>query len=176
MRANSSITPSTAYIVEYEEITVIVRTCQTSLYRGPGAVLFLRHLPPPGGLRIFIGMRFAQDSFSINSIRAYSDGEITVNDKTIAQSVVITPDSIQPWGPRGIDELTSEHINQLGELDPELVIIGTGKTLTFPPPALTVALQIRGIGVEIMAHDAACRTFNVLLAEDRRVVLALMMG
>ena len=133
-------------------------------------------LPPPGGLRIFAGMRFSQDSFAINSIRAYSDGEITVNDKTISLSVVITPDNIQPWEPRSIDELTAEHINQLGELDPELVIIGTGKVLTFPPPALTAALLTRGIGVEIMAHDAACRTFNVLLAEDRRVVVALMMG
>ena len=133
-------------------------------------------LPDTGGLGIFTGMRFAQDSFAINSIRAYSDGEITVNDKTIAQSVLITPDSIQPWEPRSIDELTAEHIDRLGELDPELVIIGTGKTLTFPPPALTAGLLTRGIGVEIMVHDAACRTFNVLLAEDRRVVVALIMN
>jgi len=121
-------------------------------------------------------MRFAQDSFAINSIRAYSDGEITVNDKTFSQSVVITPDRILPWEPRSIGELTPEHISRLSEFDPELVIIGTGKVLTFPPPALTVALQTRGIGVEIMAHDAACRTFNVLLAEDRRVVVALMIN
>ncbi|MEN8205406.1 MAG: Mth938-like domain-containing protein [Pseudomonadota bacterium] len=133
-------------------------------------------MPPPDGLRIFTGMRFTQDSFAINSIRAYSDGEITINEKTITQSVVITPDSIQPWAPRRIEELIPAHINRLLELDPELVIIGTGKVLTFPPPALTVTLQARGIGVEIMAHDAACRTFNVLLAEDRRVVAALMMG
>jgi len=121
-------------------------------------------------------MRFALDSFAINSIRAYSDGEITITDKTISQSVVITHDSIQPWEPRCIDELTAAHINLLGELDPETVIIGTGKELSFPPPALTAGLLTRGIGVEIMAHDAACRTFNVLLAEDRRVVVALMMG
>jgi uncharacterized protein len=136
----------------------------------------LPRLPPPGALRIFTGMRFSQDSFAINSIRAYSDGEITVNDKTISQSVVITPDSILPWEPCSIAELTAEHIDRLGELDPELVIISTGKTLTFPPPALTAALLTRGIGVEIMAHDAACRTFNVLLAEDRRVIVALMMN
>ena len=143
---------------------------------GTGGGVFLRHLPPRGGLRIFSGMRFSQDSLARNSIHAYNDGEITINDKIISESVVITPDSIQPWGPRSIDELTPGHIEQLGLFEPELVIIGTGKTLTFPPPALTVALQVRGIGVEIMAHDAACRTFNVLLAEDRRVVVALMMG
>ena len=136
----------------------------------------MRHLPPSGGLRIFTGMRFVQDSLAINSIRAYDEGEITVNDKTISRSVVITADRIEPWEPRSVEELTAEHIARLGELDPELVIIGTGKTLAFPPPALTVALQTRGIGVEIMAHDAACRTFNILLAEDRRGLVALMMG
>jgi len=121
-------------------------------------------------------MRFTQDAFAGNSIRAYGDGEITINDKTISQSVVITPDSIRPWEPRSIDELTVTHIERLCELDPEVVIIGTGRRLTFPPPALTAALQARGIGVEVMAHDAACRTYNILLAEDRRVVAALMMN
>jgi uncharacterized protein len=121
-------------------------------------------------------MRFTQDSFASNSIRAYRDGEITINDKVIAQSVVITPDSIRLWEPRSIDELTAVHIDRLFELDPEIVIIGTGRQLRFPQLALTAALQVRGIGVEVMAHDAACRTFNILLAEDRRVVAALMMN
>jgi len=121
-------------------------------------------------------MRFAQDSFASNSIRAYSDGEISVNDKTINRSVILTPDLIQPWEPRHIDELTADHCRQLGELNPEVVIIGTGKTLKFPPPQVTVGLQTQGIGVEIMAHDAACRTFNILLGEDRRVVVALIMS
>jgi uncharacterized protein len=120
-------------------------------------------------------MRFTQDSFAINSIRAYGDGEITLGDKTISQSVVISADSIQFWEPRNVDELTAGHLDRLGELDPEIVIIGTGQMLIFPPPELTAGLQMRGIGVEIMAHDAACRTFNILLAEDRRVVVALMM-
>jgi uncharacterized protein len=128
------------------------------------------------GLRIFfVIMRFIQDSFTGNSIRAYSDGEVTINDRTISQSVVITPDSIRLWEPRSIDELTTQHIERLCELEPEIVIIGTGRQLSFPPPALTAALQVRGIGVEVMAHGAACRTFNILLAEDRRVVAALMM-
>jgi uncharacterized protein len=133
-------------------------------------------LPPPAGLRIFSGMRFTQDSFAINSIRAYGDGEITISDKTISQSVVITADSIELWEPRSVDELTAGHIDRLGKHAPEIVIIGTGKELTFPSPAVTAGLQVRGIGVEIMAHDAACRTFNILLAEDRRVLVALMMG
>ena len=121
-------------------------------------------------------MRFAQDPLASNSIRAYSDEEISVNDKIINHSVILTPDLIQLWEPRHIDELTAEHCQQLGELNPEVVIIGTGKILKFPSPQLTVSLQAQGIGVEIMAHDAACRTFNILLAEDRRVIAALIMG
>ena len=121
-------------------------------------------------------MRFAQDSFATNSIRAYSDGEITVNEKILTRSVIITPDIIQLWEPAHIDELTAGHCQTIGEFNPEVVIIGTGKTLKFPPPQVTAELQVKGIGVEIMAHDAACRTFNILLAEDRRVVVALLMG
>jgi len=134
------------------------------------------HLPPTSRLRIVSGMRFTQDSFASNSIHAYDDGEITIGDKTISQSVLISADSIQRWEPRNVDELTTAHIERLGTLDPEIVIIGTGQTLTFPSPALTAVLQVRGIGVEIMTHAAACRTFNILLAEDRRVLVALMMG
>ena len=121
-------------------------------------------------------MRFAQDSFANNSIRAYSDGEISVNEKIINHSVIITPDLIQLWEPDHIDELTAEHCRIIGDLNPEVVIIGTGKVLKFPSPPVIAGLQTQGIGVEVMAHDAACRTFNILLAEDRRVVVALLMG
>ena len=121
-------------------------------------------------------MRFAQDSFASNSIRAYSDGEISVNEKIINHSVIISPDLIQLWEPAHIDELTAEHCRIIGDLNPEVVIIGTGKVLKFPSPPITAGLQTQGIGVEVMAHDAACRTFNILLAEDRRVVVALLMG
>ena len=120
-------------------------------------------------------MRFAQDSFATNSIRAYGDGEISVNEKVINHSVIITPDIIQLWEPAHIDELTVEHCAEIGDFKPEVVIIGTGRKLQFPAAAVIAGLQTRGIGVEIMAHDAACRTFNILLGEDRRVVAGLLM-
>jgi uncharacterized protein len=56
------------------------------------------------------------------------------------------------------------------------VLLGTGLQLRFPPPHYSVELLSRGIGVEIMANDAACRTFNILLSEDRQVLLALLLG
>jgi len=120
-------------------------------------------------------MRFSQDSFASNSIRAYSDGEISVNEKIIDRSVIITADVIQLWEPAHIDELTAEHCEIIAGFNPEVVIIGTGKRLQFPAAPVIAGLQTRGIGVEVMAHDAACRTFNILLGEDRRVVAGLLM-
>lgn len=121
-------------------------------------------------------MRFAQDTFAVNSIRDYGPGQITLGDTIITRSVVITPDAvIRDWPPQSMAELTVGHLQQLGALQPEIVILGTGATLQFPSPETSAALQGGGIGLEIMATDAACRTFNILLAEERRVIAALMM-
>ena len=98
------------------------------------------HLRPRERLGMVTAMRFSQDSFAANSIRAYGDGEITINDKIIAESVVITPDTIELWAPRSVTELTAEHMQQLGNLQPEIIILGTGPALQFPAPALLAGL------------------------------------
>ena len=120
-------------------------------------------------------MRFAEDSIPTNSIQSWDEDGFVIDDRRICHSVVVTPDTVQVWSPTCIETLTAEHFEQLGALEPEIVIIGTGKTQKFPPARYAVGLQNRGIGVEVMANDAACRTFNVLLSEDRRVVVALML-
>ena len=120
-------------------------------------------------------MRFAEQgnsSFSIQSIGA--DG-IMIDNRRICRSVLVSPQAVEDWPPRSVAGLTSEHIAQCRDLHPEVVIIGTGNTQTFPPAELICQLQSAGIGVEVMANDAACRTFNVLLSEDRQVVLALIL-
>ncbi|MGD2137961.1 MAG: Mth938-like domain-containing protein [Gammaproteobacteria bacterium] len=121
-------------------------------------------------------MRFAEDSLAVNTIRAYDAGEIIVNDTRITQSVIITPNEIRRWPPYRFTDLLPEHLGALAELQPEIVILGTGSRQRFLQPGMTAELQTSGIGVEIMATDAACRTFNILLAEERRVVAALIMG
>jgi uncharacterized protein len=121
-------------------------------------------------------MRFSQDSTASHTIRAYGDGEIIINDRSIRHSVIITPDSIQPWAPSSLDDLQPAHFAAFAAWNPEIVLVGTGRLLRFPPPQFAVDLLARGIGVEIMANDAACRTFNILLAEDRQVLLALLLG
>ncbi|HYQ71991.1 MAG TPA: Mth938-like domain-containing protein [Gammaproteobacteria bacterium] len=121
-------------------------------------------------------MRFSQDFAATHTIRAYREGEIVINDKTIRHSVIVTPDTIQPWAPRSMAELEQAHFAAFEALHPEVVIVGTGRQLQFPPPRFSVDLLARGIGVEVMTNDAACRTFNILLSEDRQVLLALLLG
>jgi len=133
-------------------------------------------LPRPMQMRNDPCMRFAEDSRASNTIRAYAAGEIIVNDTRIARSVIITPDEVRHWAPHSFDELQAQHLEVVADLRPEVVILGTGVRLRFPLPVITAGLQTQDIGVEIMSTDAACRTFNILLAEERRVVAALILG
>lgn len=120
-------------------------------------------------------MRFSQDSPAGNSIQSFRRGEIIVNERKINCSVIITVDEIVEWDLQRFDAITAEHIDQLAGYLPEIIILGTGERQQFPAPHITAGLLSQGIGVEIMNTDAACRTFNVLLSEDRRVVAAMIL-
>lgn len=130
------------------------------------------------------------------SIRGYATGEITVNlplaaiqilpghdpatplprHEVITHSIVVAPTRlVRDWEPQRLDQLTAEHIAQLVESNPEVVLIGTGARLTWPPRRLLAPLMERQIGFEIMDTAAACRTYNILMFEGRDVIAALMM-
>lgn len=115
-------------------------------------------------------------SAAANVIRAYAEGLVTINDHHIRQSVIVTPERlITDWPPQQFDELASSHFQALVELNPEIVLLGTGKHQQFPSPRLTHPLLSRGVGLEIMDTGAACRTYNIIMAEGRRVAAALLM-
>lgn len=115
-------------------------------------------------------------SAATNVIRAYAEGLVTINDHHIRQSVIVTPERlITNWPPQQFDELASSHFQALVELNPEIVLLGTGKRQQFPSPRLTQPLLSRGVGLEIMDTGAACRTYNIIMAEGRRVAAALLM-
>ena len=121
-------------------------------------------------------MRFSQDQFEGNRISACDENRITVNEEIITASVILTPDRIiRDWLPARYEALEAVHIARLAELQPEVILLGTGRTLRFPSPAFTGDFLARGIGVEIMDTQAACRTYNILLSEGRRVVAALLL-
>lgn len=110
-------------------------------------------------------------------IRGYGDGEVRINDTTYRASLIVTPTRLHTrWPPGGIDELQREHLTPLIEMEPEIVLLGTGSRQAFPEPALLAPFLERRIGVEVMTTEAACRTFNILVADERQVAAGLMIG
>ncbi|WP_028449202.1 Mth938-like domain-containing protein [Chitinibacter tainanensis] len=110
----------------------------------------------------------------LNQITAYDAESVQVNEVRHAGSLLILPDYLQPWRPASFAELTADDFSQLLDYQPELVLLGTGAAIQFPHPQLYAALSAKRIGVDVMGTGALCRTFNVLVAEDRRV-LALVL-
>ena len=109
------------------------------------------------------------------AISAYEPGRITVNQTVYTRSLIVSPQRlIADWTPRLLSALASEHLAELLALAPEVVLIGTGRTLRFPHPSVLAGLVSAGIGHEFMDTGAACRTYNVLMGEGRRVAAGLL--
>lgn len=122
-------------------------------------------------------MRFAEDKVAgQNLISAYGPGEITINEAVYTRSLIVTADRIiDDWAPASLDELEPDHFAVLAELQLEIVLLGTGATLRFPSPGVTAPLIEKSIGLEVMDTAAACRTYDILLSENRKVAAALLM-
>jgi uncharacterized protein len=121
-------------------------------------------------------MRFAEsDSGSAYRIEAYGREGIRVAGRILTTGLILTPERlIEDWGPREAAALEAGHLGPLIELRPELVVLGTGATQVFPDPSVYLGILELGIGFEIMDTGAACRTYNILMAEGRRVAAALL--
>ena len=110
-----------------------------------------------------------------NAIARYGPGGVAVNGTEHRQSVIVPwQGEVRAWPVASFAELAEAHFASLAELQPELVIFGSGERIRFARPALLRALIERRIGIETMDTAAACRTYNVLLAEGRSVVAALL--
>lgn len=109
-----------------------------------------------------------------NLFTGYGEGHVLINAQRHKGNLIVTADSVAPWPVTAFEDLQESHFSALLALQPEVVLFGTGKSLRFCHPRLSAALANAGIGVETMDTQAACRTFNILLAEDRRVVAALL--
>lgn len=95
--------------------------------------------------------------------------------RTLSRSSIVTPQRlVTEWPPRSVSELTRAHLDVAIALGPEIVLLGTGTQLRWPTVELISHLHERGIGFEIMATAAACRTYNILMFEGRRVAAALL--
>ncbi len=123
-------------------------------------------------------MKFAlDDSDDGYRVHAYDEHHILVGEQVFEHSLVLLGDRILPdWRPDHFDRLEPRDLEQLIELEPDLVLLGTGSRQRFPAPALYRGLIDAGIGLEAMTTAAACRTFNILAGEGRRVAAALLFG
>jgi uncharacterized protein len=109
-----------------------------------------------------------------NVIRSFSGGEVHVADGTFREPLIVTADRIiTDWSPPAFEALTPADFERVLALEPEVILLGTGAGQRFLPAAVTHAILTRGVGLEVMSTAAACRTFNVLASEYRRVVAAL---
>lgn len=110
-------------------------------------------------------------------IDAYGAGWLRVGERLFEHSIALSRDTIvEDWRVDDLAGLTGEHFQRLAELEPELVLLGTGERLAFPPTEITLPLIERGIGLEVMDTAAACRTYNLLVGDGRGVMAALILG
>jgi uncharacterized protein len=123
-------------------------------------------------------MKFTLEGASrANLIRGYSPQEIRIGEQRLTASCIVTADTlIADWEPRSFAELQAAHLEKIMALQPELILLGTGPTQRFPPANVRAAVAARGIGLEIMDLGAACRTYNILVQEERRVAAGLFLS
>ncbi|MEW9580548.1 Mth938-like domain-containing protein [Paraburkholderia sp. DGU8] len=121
-------------------------------------------------------MKLHQDSSgALNTVTGYGADYVEINLVRHQGSILVLPDApVIPWPVSAFDQLSAEHFAMLIEAAPEVVVFGSGERLRFPHPRLTAALTGKRIGVETMDFKAACRTYNILMAEGRKVAAALL--
>ncbi len=121
-------------------------------------------------------MKFALDPLEHGyTIKAYESGWIQVNREKYYQSLLLMPDRLMPdWPVSDANQITTEHLLELVQYEPQMLLLGTGEQRTIIHPKIFAPLMELGIGYEVMTTGAACRTYNVLLSEDRRVLAALI--
>lgn len=121
-------------------------------------------------------MKFHLSTPDGNVVTGEGPGWVRIGAQEYRSGIVLTPDTVVPgWAPAGFDALTDADFAGLLAQMPEIVLLGTGSTIRFPHPRLTRTLFEARVGVEVMDTPAACRTFNILAAEGRKVVAALIL-
>lgn len=110
----------------------------------------------------------------LNVFTGYGADFVSINQQRHSGSLLVLPDAVESWRPGSFADLEENDFSALLTLQPEIVLLGTGSRLQFPHPRLTQALLRAQIGVDAMDISALCRTFNILVAEDRRVLAAVL--
>ena len=110
-----------------------------------------------------------------NSIQAYESDHITINGKEYRGNLILSINKIiSPWNVSSIDQIEANDLNDIFNLNPEVVLLGTGEKQIFPNVEIFGFFAQQNVGLEVMNTGALCRTFNILAAEDRNVVAAIL--
>jgi uncharacterized protein len=122
-------------------------------------------------------MRFTRESSSgTHLVRSYSPGEVRIDDERFATTVLVSATALQSEPTiRSLADLSEDLIQRVLAFEPELVLLGTGPRQHFPDSAIGARFLRASVGFEVMDTGAACRTFNVLVAEQRRVTALLLL-
>jgi uncharacterized protein len=108
------------------------------------------------------------------SITGYGEGYVQVNGTRYSTSLVVLADRLIDWQPRSFAALGTADFEYLASLAADIVLLGTGARQRFPHPSLAAPLARANVGLEVMDVRAACRTYNILVAEERKVAAALL--
>lgn len=115
------------------------------------------------------------DTRQYQTITAYDENGVEINAVYFRHSLVVMPENPpEVWPVTSFEALTAGHFESINAAAPDVVILGTGQRQRFVHPRLITCLTDRRVGVESMDNKAACRTYNILMAEGRRVALALI--
>jgi uncharacterized protein len=121
-------------------------------------------------------MKFHLNAGVGNVFTGYGDDHVRLGIVVYRENIVVTPERIiTGWCPAGFERLDEADFAAIVELQPEIVLLGTGAKQRFPSPRLTRALVEARIGLDVMDTPAACRTFNILAAEERKVAVAIFL-
>ncbi|MCL4745737.1 MAG: Mth938-like domain-containing protein [Burkholderiaceae bacterium] len=112
---------------------------------------------------------------ALNTVTAYGEGFVEINARRFEVALIVRPEGeVIAWEARQFELLAPEHFELIAAHAPDLVVLGTGARQRFPDPSLTASLARAAIGVEVMDTRAACRTYNILMSEGRKVLAALL--
>jgi len=113
---------------------------------------------------------------SQNTITGYGIGFLEVNQTPYSHALIVQPEGeVLAWPVEEIQDLSEDHFSMISALLPELVIVGTGKRQVFLNPKILQPLIKAKIGFEMMDSQAACRTYNILMGEGRKVLAAILL-
>ena len=122
-------------------------------------------------------MKLQPDKSSAPLVRAHGPGWIEIDHERHTQSVLVSSLQDMPvcaWAPGRFEDLQAQHLAPLASRGAELVILGTGQRLRFAPPSWLSPFAEHRVGLETMDTIAACRTYNILASEGRKVIAALL--